>query len=115
MDMKTVPTQADDVNSYIAGFPRPVQSVLKRVRSTIRKALPGSDETLSYRIPTYKLLGRPVIYFAAFKQHYSVYPANSRLVAAFKRELLPYEYNDKGTIRFPLSEPVPVTLIERIA
>jgi uncharacterized protein YdhG (YjbR/CyaY superfamily) len=56
-----------------------------------------------------------VIYFAGWKRHYSLYPATRRLVAAFKDELAPYEVNDKGTIRFPLSEPVPVKLIEAIA
>jgi uncharacterized protein YdhG (YjbR/CyaY superfamily) len=56
-----------------------------------------------------------VIHFAGFKQHYSVYPAKAGLVAAFKRELAPYEYNNKGTIRFPLSKPVPERLIEAIA
>jgi uncharacterized protein YdhG (YjbR/CyaY superfamily) len=66
-------------------------------------------------IPTYKLNGRPVIYFAGLRQHYSIYPANARLVAAFKRELAPYEFNGKGTIRFPLDKPVPTTLIEHIA
>ena len=54
-------------------------------------------------------------YFAGWKEHYSLYPSNDRLVAALKRELAPYEVNDKGTIRFALSEPVPVKLIERIA
>ena len=56
-----------------------------------------------------------MLYFAGWKQHYSLYPSNKRLVAAFKDELAPYEVNDKGTIRFPLSEPVPVKLIEGIA
>jgi uncharacterized protein YdhG (YjbR/CyaY superfamily) len=102
------------VDEYIASHPEAVQRVLKRVRSTIRKAVPGAEEMLSYKIPTYKLNGRPVVYFAAWKQHYSVYPSNTHLVAAFKDELAPYEVS-KGTIRFPLSEPVPVKLIEGIA
>ncbi len=110
-DMRTPPK---DVASYIAGFPRPVQTVLKRVRSIIRNAVPGADEVISYQIPAYKLHGRPVLYFAAFKAHYSVYPSNERLVAAFKDALEGYE-RSKGTIRFPLSEPVPATLIEGIA
>ena len=55
-----------------------------------------------------------MLYFAGWKQHYSLYPATGRLVAAFKRELAPYELS-KGTLRLPLSEPVPLTLIERIA
>jgi uncharacterized protein YdhG (YjbR/CyaY superfamily) len=88
--------------------------VLKRVRSIIRKAVPGADEVISYQIPAYKLHGRTVLYFAAWKEHYSVYPSNTRLVAAFKNELAGYQLS-KGTIRFPLSEPVPVKLIEGIA
>jgi uncharacterized protein YdhG (YjbR/CyaY superfamily) len=114
MDMKTSRTPPKDVAAYIAGFPRPVQAILRRVRSIVRKAVPNADEGISYQIPTYKLQGRPVLYFAAFKEHYSVYPSNAALVAAFKDELEPYE-KSKGTIRFPLSEPVPVRLIERIA
>jgi uncharacterized protein YdhG (YjbR/CyaY superfamily) len=102
------------VDEYIASHTGAVQRVLKRVRSAVRKAVPGAEEMLSYKIPTYKLNGRPVLYFAAWKQHYSVYPSNTHLVAAFKDELAPYEVS-KGTIRFPLSEPVPVKLIEGIA
>ena len=56
-----------------------------------------------------------MIYFAGWKEHYSIYPANVRLVAAFKKQLAPYQVNDKGTIRFPLSEPVPVKLIGALA
>jgi uncharacterized protein YdhG (YjbR/CyaY superfamily) len=103
------------MNDYIAGFPRPVQGVLKRVRSTIRKALPGAEEAISYQIPAFKMHGRYVLYFAGWKQHYSLYPANDRLFSAFKEDLAPYEVSGKGTIRFPLSEPVPVKLIESIA
>lgn len=104
-----------NVDAYIARFPRAVQEVLVRVRDAIRKSVPGAEEAISYRIPTYKLDGRYVIYFAGWKQHYSLYPANERLVSAFKDDLAPYEVNDKGTIRFPLSTPVPVRLIARIA
>jgi uncharacterized protein YdhG (YjbR/CyaY superfamily) len=106
-----------DVNSvdeYIASQPEAVQGVLARVRSTIRKAVPRAEEVISYKIPTYKLNGRPVLYFAGWKQHYSLYPSTHLVVAAFKDDLAPYEVN-KGTIRFPLSEPVPVKLIEGIA
>jgi uncharacterized protein YdhG (YjbR/CyaY superfamily) len=102
------------VNEYIASHPEAVQRVLKRVRSTIRKALPGAEEMISYKIPTYKLHGRPVLYFAGWSRHYSLYPSTDHVVRAFKDELAPYEVN-KGTIRFPLSQPVPVKLIEGIA
>jgi uncharacterized protein YdhG (YjbR/CyaY superfamily) len=101
------------VDDYIATQPRDVQAVLKRVRSIIRKALPGSDEVISYQIPTYKLQGRTVIYFAGWSQHYALYPSSDRLVATFENELSGYEIS-KGTIRFPLSEPVPARLIEGI-
>ena len=91
-----------------------MQRVLKRVRSTIRKAMPEAEEVISYQIPAYKLHGRPVLYFAGWKQHYSLYPSTAPVVAAFKDDLAPYEIS-KGTIRFPLSEPVPVKLIAGIA
>jgi uncharacterized protein YdhG (YjbR/CyaY superfamily) len=103
------------VSQYIARFPRPVQATLKRVRAAIRKAIPGAEETISYGIPAFRLQGRTIIYFAGWKQHYSIYPANARLVAAFRDELEPYEINNKGTIRFPLTEPVPAKLIEGLA
>lgn len=107
-------TDFKSVDEYISSQPERVQSVLERVRNTIRKALPGAEEVISYQIPAYKLnIGR-VLYFAGWKQHYSLYPAGERLVAAFKKELAHYEVS-KGTIRFPLSQPVPVKLIERIA
>ena len=101
------------VDDYIASQPRAVQAVLERVRTIVRKALPGADEVISYQIPTYKLHRRTVIYFAGWSQHYSLYPSSDRLVATFKNELSGYEIS-KGTIRFPLSEPVPAKLIEGI-
>ena len=102
------------VDHYIAAQPRALRAVLERVRSTIRKAVPGGEEVISYGIPTYKRHGSPVLYFAAWKEHYSLYPSNDRIVAAFRDKLAPYELS-KGTIRFPLSEPVPVRLIAGIA
>ena len=107
-------TDFKSVDEYIASQPEAVQGILGRVRSTIRKAVPGAEEVISYKIPTYKLDNRPVLYFAGWKHHYSLYPATERVVAAFKDELAPYEVK-KGTIRFPLSQPVPVKLIGRIA
>jgi uncharacterized protein YdhG (YjbR/CyaY superfamily) len=102
------------VDEYIASQPEAVQGLLKRVRNTIRKAVPEVEEMIWYQIPAYKLHGRPVLYFAGWKQHYSLYPVTDHVVAAFQDALSPYEIS-KGTIRFPLSEPVPVKLIERIA
>jgi uncharacterized protein YdhG (YjbR/CyaY superfamily) len=87
--------------------------VLNRIRAIIRNAVPRAEEAISYQIPAYKLDGRPVIYFAGWKQHYSIYPATSSVVAALEKELAPYKIG-KGTIRFPLSERVPALLIGRI-
>jgi uncharacterized protein YdhG (YjbR/CyaY superfamily) len=102
------------VDEYIAAQPKAVQRALTRVRNSIRTAVPGAEELISYKRPTYKLNGRLVLYFAGWKQHYSLYPATRRVVAAFKDDLAPYEVN-KGTIRFALAGPVPVKLIARIA
>jgi len=107
-------TDFKSVDEYIAAQPEDVQAILERVRGAIRRAVPGAQEMISYQIPTYKLHGDRVLYFAGWKQHYSLYPASDDLVDAFKHDLAPYKI-DKGTIRFPLSQPVPVKLIERIA
>jgi uncharacterized protein YdhG (YjbR/CyaY superfamily) len=101
------------VDAYVSALPEDVRAVLQRVRAAIRKALPDAEEAISYQIPTYKLRGRPVIYFAGWREHYSVYPAPATLIAALP-ELAPYKVS-KGTLRFPLSEPVPVKLIGRLA
>ena len=102
------------VSEYLASKPKDARIALGRVRAAIRKGVPAADEGLAYQMPVYTLNGVPVLFFAGWKAHYSLYPASDALVAAFERELGPYE-RSKGTIRFPLSEPVPVELIERIA
>jgi uncharacterized protein YdhG (YjbR/CyaY superfamily) len=84
------------------------------VRSTIKKALPGAEEGISYQLPVFKLNGKAAVYFAGWKEHFSLYPAGVPIAEAFKAELANYEVS-KGTVRFPLSEPAPLELIERIA
>ena len=88
--------------------------LLQRVREIIRKAVPGAEEVISYQIPAYRLGGTPVIYFAGWKRHYSLYPVTAYVVAQAGEKLDGYE-RSKGTIRFPLDERVPVRLIARIA
>jgi uncharacterized protein YdhG (YjbR/CyaY superfamily) len=107
-------TEFTSVAEYIASQPKSMQGALRRVRSAIRKGVPRAEEIISYKMPTYKLHGRAVLFFAAWKQHYSLYPASDRVVAAFRDDLVPYKIV-KATIRFPFSESVPVKLIERIA
>ena len=107
-------TDFESVEEYIAAQPDAVRSTLSRVRGAIRKAVPEAEEVISYKMPTYRLRGERLLYFAVWKRHYSLYAATAQVVAEFQGELAPYEIQ-KGTIRFPLSDPVPVKLIERIA
>ena len=103
------------VDEYITSQPEASHEIFERVRSAIRKAVPQAVEEISYNMPTYKLGGEAVLYFAGWKKHFSLYPAGARLVAAFKDELAPYEVR-KSTLRLPLSkEAVPIRLIGRIA
>jgi uncharacterized protein YdhG (YjbR/CyaY superfamily) len=104
----------DSVAAYIAGQPKPAQASLRQMRATIRKAVPAAVEGMSYGIPGYKLNGRVLLYFAAWKQHYAVYPATAGVQAACQRELARYEVG-KGTIRFPIDEAVPARLVAKVA
>ena len=106
-------TGAQSVEAYIASQPEAARAALERVRGAIRKAAPDA-ESISYKIPTYKIHGVPFLYFAGWKQHYSIYPASDRIIAAFKDDLAMYEVR-KSTVRFPLAQPVPEPLIGRIA
>ena len=104
----------NSVREYIASKPKESRAALTAVREAIRRALPKAEEGLAYQMPAYTLNGVGLLYFAGWKSHYSIYPASDAMAEAFAKELAPYE-RSKGTIRFPLSEPVPVRLIERIA
>ena len=104
-------TAAKDIDDYIAGFPPNVQKLLQKIRTTIHKAVPKATEAIKYQIPTFVLDGRNLIHFAAFQEHIGVYPAPRD--AAFEKELAPYA-GGKGTVRFPLDEPLPLDLIKRI-
>lgn len=105
--------ERNPVDAYIAKHPPDVQAVLRRVRSIIRKTLPAAEETISYQIPTYKLGGNYVVYFAGWKRHWSLYPVTDQVRAALGPALDAYEIS-KGTVRFPLDRPVPASLVARI-
>lgn len=102
------------VDEYIAAQPDAVRPLLERVRGIIRDAVPAAEERISYGMPSFRLGGSTILFFAGWKNHYALYPGNARLVAALGEDLAPYEVS-KGTIRFPLDEPVPAELIRRIA
>ena len=108
--MKT--TKPNDIDEYIAGFPKDIQKILELIRATIKKAAPGAEETISYAIPAFKLKSRYLIYFAGYKNHISLYPA-PRGNEAFKKDLSVYK-GGKGTVQFPLDKPLPLNLISRI-
>jgi uncharacterized protein YdhG (YjbR/CyaY superfamily) len=100
------------IDDYIAGFPGDVQEILQKIRMTIRKAAPKADETISYKIPTFNINDRYLIYFAAYKKHISLYPAPIG-VPEFEEEISPY-VSGKGTLQFPLNKPIPYKLITKI-
>jgi uncharacterized protein YdhG (YjbR/CyaY superfamily) len=108
-------TRTQSVADYIAAQPKASQSTLRQVRAAIRKALPDAEEVISYGIPAYRLHGYVVIYFAGWREHYSLYPVNARRIAKLKPTSASYQVNEKGTIRFPLTEPVPARFIAAIA
>lgn len=107
-------TSFQSVDEYIAAQPEAVRGVLTRVRAAIRKAVPEAGEMISYQVPGYKLNNKPVVYFAAWKQHYAIYPASALVKATLKDDLARYTVAN-STIRFPFEGPVPVKLIGRIA
>ncbi|HEX8600227.1 MAG TPA: DUF1801 domain-containing protein [Chloroflexia bacterium] len=100
------------VDEYIATFPQEIQALLKSVRATIKAAAPGAEERISYQMPTFVLNGY-LVYFAAWKQHIGFYPVSSGVQEAFKAELARYA-SAKGSVRFPLDEPLPLELISKI-
>ena len=106
--------QFESVDEYIAAQPAQSRGVLQRVRRAILKAVRGGEETIAYNMPTIKLRGKTVLHFAVWSGFCSLYPANARLAGAFGDELKPY-LTEKSTLRFPLTEPMPLALIERIA
>ncbi len=100
------------MDEYIARFPREVQAILQKVRTTIHKAAPDAQETISYRMPTFDLNGKHLVHFAAFEHHIGLYPTPSG-IEEFKKELSAYK-GAKGSVQFPLDKPIPYALITRI-
>lgn len=108
MENKKAPNTTDE---YIASFPKKVQSVLEELRQAIREAAPNAKEVISYHMPAFKQKGI-LVWFAAFKNHIGFFPRASA-IEAFKNKLAPYK-TSKGTVRFPIDQPLPVDLIKEI-
>ena len=109
--MRISKTTPKDIDEYIAEFPKEVQTALKKIRMTIRKAAPDAEETIKYQMPTFTLHGN-LVHFAAFKKHIGFYPV-PRGIEEFQDELSAYK-GEKSTARFPLDQPIPLDLISRI-
>lgn len=109
--MPSARSRPGSIDEYISGFPPDVQKLLNKVRRTIREAAPDAEEAISYQIPTFKLKGN-LVHFAAFKNHIGFYPTSSG-TQAFQKELATFKHG-KGSIRFPLDQPIPYDLIRRI-
>lgn len=99
------------IDDYIARFPPEIQAILQKIRQIIHENAPEATETISYQMPTFKMK-RNLVHFAAFQKHIGLYPTPSGIVA-FKDELKPYE-SGKGSIQFPLNQPIPYDLIKKI-
>jgi uncharacterized protein YdhG (YjbR/CyaY superfamily) len=109
--MKAASGPPRNVDEYIAGFPREVQEILQQIRTTIKQVAPDAEEAIKYGIPTFVLNGN-LVHFAAFKHHVGFYPTPSG-IEAFKDELSRYQ-SAKGSVQFPIDEPMPLRLIEEI-
>lgn len=101
-----------NVGAYIATFPKKTAIKLTTLRALVQKSAPKAEEKIAYGMPAYKLAGRPLLYFAAFKKHIGFFPTPSA-VEYFKNELVGYK-TSKGTIQFPLDKPLPLPLIKKI-
>jgi uncharacterized protein YdhG (YjbR/CyaY superfamily) len=99
------------IDEYIDTFPEDVQTILNELRQTIRDAAPEAEETINYQIPTFTLNGN-LVHFAAFPNHIGFYPTPSGM-EAFKKELTGYK-SAKGSVQFPIHEPLPLPLIRKI-
>jgi uncharacterized protein YdhG (YjbR/CyaY superfamily) len=99
------------IDEYIATFPEDIQALLEGVRATVKASAPGAQERISYQMPAFALHGN-LVYFAALKNHIGFYPTSSG-IAAFKDELSMYE-GSKGSVKFPIGQPLPMELISKI-
>ena len=104
--------QLKNIDQYINTFPKDVQNILQKLRQIIRMATPEAIESISYQMPTFKLNGKNLVHFAAWKNHIGFYPTPSA-IEKFKKELSAYKWA-KGSVQFPIDKPIPYDLIEKI-
>lgn len=110
--MKSKKVTFKSIDEYIGTFPEDLQKILEELRGTIKSAAPEAEETISYNIPTFKMNGRYLIYFAGWKNHISLYPIPVGS-EAFNKQIAKYA-EGKGTLKFPIDKPLPLKLITKI-
>jgi uncharacterized protein YdhG (YjbR/CyaY superfamily) len=110
--MSTDQAAPTTVDAYIAAFPQNVQAMLQQIRQVIHETIPGLGETISYGMPTFTLNGKYLVYFGAYKKHIGLYPAPTG-VEEFQEAVARYG-GGKGTLKFPLDQPMPFDLIRRV-
>jgi len=101
------------VRAYFTAQPLKARAALKTIRAAIRSVAPRAEEVFSYRIPAFKLGGRALVWYAAFKHHCSLYPMTAAIRRKLARDLKGYEVS-KGTVRLPLAKPIPVGLVQKL-
>ena len=109
--MKTSTVVINNVDDYIAGFPKETQKLLAQLRTAIRKAAPAAEEIISYRMPAYKYKGM-LVYFAGYEHHIGFYPGAGG-IANFKKDIAIYK-SAKGSVQFPLDKPLPLQLVAKM-
>lgn len=105
-------TKFQTIDEYIKTFPADIQIILEKMRQTVHKTAPEAVEAIAYQMPTFRLNGKNLVHFAAFKNHIGFYPTPSG-TEVFQKEIGPYEHS-KGAIQFPLDKPIPYDLVEKI-
>jgi uncharacterized protein YdhG (YjbR/CyaY superfamily) len=101
------------VDKYLAGVPEEKRAALEKLRQTIRTVVPEAEEILWYQMPTFKFEGRPLVTYAAFKDHCSLFPMSNAVIKAHAAELKSY-VTSKGTVRFTSDKPLPAALVKKI-
>lgn len=100
------------IDQFISKYPSEVKTILQKIRAVIQRSAPGAEEAMAYGIPTFRLNGKNLVHFSAFKEHIGFYPTPTG-IEKFKKELSAYE-GAKGSVKFPLNKPIPYALITKI-